>query len=647
MYAGAASEHDQPRSPSPHSRWMAPPVDEGVTSQVLAMLGSWTTLDQSRLAFTRAAIGSRSVDWPAVRRWLDRIGLTDADGTQIVRSDRILARSAVTSAERAAAGRSLLDYWLLFPYEEFAVDAVRWAISCEEWESLGAIWVNHLVSHAAWREPAIVEQLAGLPADARAAAPILSIAWAHCRAELAGRASRASELRRHLISDATELHSGWRQAPTVDAAAQAGTIWMVVQRVTPAGAPGTALAAAATTQAAVAELMEGQRAAGWPPSRDVEAAFRAASAHAALSGGDYARTISEADYAMALSSRVGEMVAVGTGALARELAGWAEIRPEQRELDDWVLADCPLDLVGPDLTAGRLAAAMGALRELDREGCSQQLEAIGSLPSGSSRWTVLAFVSALKSALWDDPWEALRTLDAEVTRHSMVSVEAHEPLGSALVRRARSELLIRVGARSTAVQAADRIPNEMRWVARARALLWVGDLETSARIVEEGLFDPATSHIDRLALQVIQAAAVTLADHVPGEHESRAAEAVRECVDRRTVLPIALLPKPAVDALVRAFVATDPVLDVRGEELLARLAELEVGAGTFVGQVHLTRRERSLLPLLVGDEAVPEIAARLHLSPHTVRKQVVTLRQKYGAKNRSELVRLAREAGDL
>jgi DNA-binding CsgD family transcriptional regulator len=630
---------------SPHRRW---PGEVDHTNEVLAMLASWTELDEARIAFTKAAVGPRgsAVDWAAVRRWLDEAGVTPEAGARTVPLGRAWRGSSATSTDKIAASKALLEYWMLCPCSEFIADVVRWSVICEEWESLSAIWMRYLIPSGGWRDPDIVELLAGLPADGRATAPMLSVAWAHARAELSGRASRASEVRRNLISDATELHANWRQAASVEAAVQAGTLWMLLQRIAPGSAPDGGLAAASATQASVAELIERQRNAGWPPSRATEAIFRAASAHAALALGDYSRTISEADYCLALSHPAGSMIAGGTGALARELAGWVESIPERGE-PGGTLDDCPVDLVGPDLTAGRLAAALAALRELDRDGCRRHLADIGTLSTGASRWTVLAWVTALEAAIWGDPAEALRRLDAEATRHSMVSVEARERLGAAMLGRARADLLAQLGARSAAVKSAERIEGSLRWVAHARALLWAGDLEASGRVAEEGQFDPATSHIDRLVLRVIHAAVLALTSYVPGEREPRIAEVVGECLERRTLLPIALLPKPAVDALIRGFLATDPGLDQEERILLSRLEGLDSGAGAFVTQVRLTRRERSLLPMLAGDEAVPEIAARLHLSPHTVRKQVVTLRQKYAARNRSELVRLAREAGDL
>jgi DNA-binding NarL/FixJ family response regulator len=61
----------------------------------------------------------------------------------------------------------------------------------------------------------------------------------------------------------------------------------------------------------------------------------------------------------------------------------------------------------------------------------------------------------------------------------------------------------------------------------------------------------------------------------------------------------------------------------------------------------LTRREEVLLPLLATAASVPEIASQQFVSVNTLRKQVVTLRQKFGAASRDDLVRKAHEAGLL
>ena len=81
--------------------------------------------------------------------------------------------------------------------------------------------------------------------------------------------------------------------------------------------------------------------------------------------------------------------------------------------------------------------------------------------------------------------------------------------------------------------------------------------------------------------------------------------------------------------------------------LLERLAQLNDAGDGGVRPLHLTEREVVLLPLLATDDSVPEIARRLMVSVNTVRKQVVTLREKFGADTRAELVRRARTYGAL
>jgi DNA-binding NarL/FixJ family response regulator len=80
---------------------------------------------------------------------------------------------------------------------------------------------------------------------------------------------------------------------------------------------------------------------------------------------------------------------------------------------------------------------------------------------------------------------------------------------------------------------------------------------------------------------------------------------------------------------------------------VARLAELNDAGEHGLRPLHLTERERVLLPLLSTDDRVPEIARKLHVSVNTVRKQVVTLREKFQAGTRAELIRRARNYGAL
>jgi LuxR family transcriptional regulator, maltose regulon positive regulatory protein len=55
--------------------------------------------------------------------------------------------------------------------------------------------------------------------------------------------------------------------------------------------------------------------------------------------------------------------------------------------------------------------------------------------------------------------------------------------------------------------------------------------------------------------------------------------------------------------------------------------------------------ELRLLPLLTTHLTVPEIAAELFLSPHTIRSQMKSIYRKLEASNRHQAVTRARETG--
>ncbi|MGQ3053097.1 MAG: response regulator transcription factor [Roseateles sp.] len=61
----------------------------------------------------------------------------------------------------------------------------------------------------------------------------------------------------------------------------------------------------------------------------------------------------------------------------------------------------------------------------------------------------------------------------------------------------------------------------------------------------------------------------------------------------------------------------------------------------------ISPREREVLELLAAGLANKEIAARLHVSPHTVKTHVAKLYEKLGARRRTEAILKARELGLL
>jgi DNA-binding NarL/FixJ family response regulator len=67
--------------------------------------------------------------------------------------------------------------------------------------------------------------------------------------------------------------------------------------------------------------------------------------------------------------------------------------------------------------------------------------------------------------------------------------------------------------------------------------------------------------------------------------------------------------------------------------------------GPEVAPSRLTAREREVLDLMAGGATNREIAAQLHLSPHTVKEHTSSLYRKLEARNRAEAVQRAQRLG--
>jgi LuxR family maltose regulon positive regulatory protein len=85
-------------------------------------------------------------------------------------------------------------------------------------------------------------------------------------------------------------------------------------------------------------------------------------------------------------------------------------------------------------------------------------------------------------------------------------------------------------------------------------------------------------------------------------------------------------------------------LPAQAKQLEARLATIEARAA---GPSALTAAELRLLPLLSTHLPVPEIAAELFLSPHTIKSEMKSIYRKLGATSRTQAVTRSRELGLL
>lgn len=81
--------------------------------------------------------------------------------------------------------------------------------------------------------------------------------------------------------------------------------------------------------------------------------------------------------------------------------------------------------------------------------------------------------------------------------------------------------------------------------------------------------------------------------------------------------------------------------------IAARPAVRFDGNPQAVAALGISTRELTVLELLAAGHANKEIAARLHLSPHTVKTHVARLLEKLGAKRRTDAIARARALGIL
>jgi DNA-binding NarL/FixJ family response regulator len=102
----------------------------------------------------------------------------------------------------------------------------------------------------------------------------------------------------------------------------------------------------------------------------------------------------------------------------------------------------------------------------------------------------------------------------------------------------------------------------------------------------------------------------------------------------------------AVRAVAAGLVVLDPVLVAR-LPLAALLSRPSAPAPDFLPGQALTAREREVLHLMAEGLPNRQIAARLFISPHTVKFHVASILAKLGASSRTEAVALGARRGEV
>jgi DNA-binding NarL/FixJ family response regulator len=144
---------------------------------------------------------------------------------------------------------------------------------------------------------------------------------------------------------------------------------------------------------------------------------------------------------------------------------------------------------------------------------------------------------------------------------------------------------------------------------------------------------------------------VALVDLFLGERSgAELCEAIRAASPDTKVLLISgvgwISPQAAKAAGASGFVSKDWSAD----EVAMAVAMVGKGMTVFRGQEEapaapLSEREREVLTLIASGATNREIAARLFLSPHTVKEHASALYRKLGVKNRAEAARRAERLG--
>ena len=526
-----------------------------------------------------------------------------------------------------------------------------WASQDADWAILSQLWLRYPPLTWADAGPKAVAVFVEAPAEARRAHPALTLA----AAVLAGLNPTSSGT----FSDQTEgrfrqdgrlLQAGWRSHRDVDSILRAGSLWMVGQRTMPGSQDP--LGDSWKTHVELSGLIEAWTRDGHPPTSRAQTFFHEMSAQTAFLRGDLNEARSESEQSMMLSQSgdVSALAAAGLAALTLIISG--NVRGHERAVV-WYEANAaacgPLAAIAEPYF--HLSRAMTALGLLHREEAAAHLRLASALEQGSEFWSAYSWINSLHDLTWRNPTYGLTKLEA--AEANAPSTGPRESLSEAMAIRARVELLVgagRLNQASTLLKARrnSRL-SRFNLVAEAQVHLYAQDVTTAVRVAESGAYDPTIHLPDRARLFAIKSAALLLAGAETEVVRPALHSACTLATESADALPFVFLPADLRAGLLdlhdRHGHSTKCLLN--DPELRTRLAEVRANFGSSAPLVRLTPREQVLLPLLATSETAEEIARRLQVSVNTVRKQVVTLREKLSAPDRGTLIAKAYELGLL
>jgi DNA-binding CsgD family transcriptional regulator len=653
-----------PSAETPPSARRGPEPSEGGSDFELALpaalrdvapaLTLWSSIDEAVYRLIRRCLdGDAPEDWPTFTRKALEAGLVQPGsqpGTFGLRREWVpsLERDLARAGGPDALRQRFVQAWSLEPDLRLVPQIASWASRLGNWNVVLLTWIA--LNEAAEEFPPQVLQLyAELPVEARVQLPMLSWVASAAAGALAWGRPGAVPAPQGLLLDAAVLHGDWAHREDTDAAVQAGTLRMIGQRRQPSARPGESLEAAWRTKEELDAFVDARSREGRGPTRLTQAVFRTFSAQIALFRAGPVEAINEARWAALLADREPmRVLAYGSEALA--MSYFTEEGPAQASDPSISTISDPLGVRGMRGLGEAfviLADGNAALRRLDRAGVERALSQVSAADAAfGGIWALRTAVGAFRDALWGDLRIAHDRLESEVARWSRVGREQDEPLGGAMLGRARTLMLTKSGAFAAAAAGIGGLPDGLRLLPQARIHLWAGQFEQAIRVVDSGAYDQGRGIVDRTHLRYVKAAAALLNGTCDARLAEEAVQEFRRLVASEEFLPIGALPATARKALLD-LCGSDMDDEPNFALLLSRLDELNDSGEQGVRPLRLTERERVLLPLLATDDSVPEIARKLQVSVNTVRKQVATLREKFGAATRSDLLRKARNYGAL
>jgi LuxR family maltose regulon positive regulatory protein len=264
-------------------------------------------------------------------------------------------------------------------------------------------------------------------------------------------------------------------------------------------------------------------------------------------------------------------------------------------------------------------------------------------------WAFVAYARTELAVLRGDRLGALHALDVDVAEHA----DTHRP-GSFvrdLLLGARADLLVALGDGNRARAALDEVADlpEMLRLRRARIDLLTGDL-VAARTHAVRVAHGATMTRHRVSALLLEA----VAEHRLGEGAAAlvAASRAAELAHPQGLLQ-GFAQVPTDD--LRAVAAQQPTADGPTRHAVGLLRELLDGqvldrvatVPTRLTVVELTEREHAVLTELASTPSLEVVAARLFVSPNTVKSQVRSLYRKLGVHSRDDALVAAYRQGLL